>query len=229
MNYQKIYDNIVERAKTENREKNDIVYYEAHHIVPICLGGTGNVKQYKKHENIVLLTAREHFICHWILHELYPENKELTKAFYLMCAVENGKQERYRPSSRVIEYAKIKNREARKKQIGYWEGKNLSDETKEKLRISQLGKKHSEETRKKMSESSFTKGKKRDPKIIKKGLDTKLKNKVYEKIRKKIYDTETGIVYESVRSCIEMMDGGSRKVYKNLKIGVFKYLKQNYE
>jgi hypothetical protein len=65
----------------------------------------------------------------------------------------------------------------------------------------------------------------KDPKIIRKGLDTKLKNKVYEKICKKIYDTETGIVYESVRSCIEMIDGGSRKVYKNLKIGIFKYLK----
>lgn len=146
MNYQKIYDSIIERAKTENREKNDIVYYEAHHIIPICLGGTGNVKQYKKHENIVLLTAREHFICHWILHELYPENKELTKAFYLMCAVENGKQERYRPSSRIIEYAKIKNREARKKQIGYWKDKKMDPRIIEAARLHNLGKKQSEET-----------------------------------------------------------------------------------
>jgi hypothetical protein len=146
MNYQKIYDSIIERAKIENREKNDSVYYEAHHILPICLGGTGNVKQYKWHENLVLLTAREHFVCHWLLHELHPENKELTKAFCMMCILENSKQTRYRPSSRIIEYAKIKNREARKKQIGYWEGKNLSDETKQKLRISQLGKKQTEET-----------------------------------------------------------------------------------
>ena len=146
MNYQKIYDSIIERAKIENRQKNDSIYYEAHHIIPICLGGTGNVKQYKWHENIVLLTAREHFICHWILHELHPNSKELTKAFCMMCILENGKQTRYRPSSRIVEYAKIKNREARKNQIGYWKGKKMDRRVVEASRLHNLGKKQSEET-----------------------------------------------------------------------------------
>ena len=146
MNYQKIYDSIIESAKTKNREKSNFDYYEAHHIIPLCLGGTGNVKQYKHHENIVLLTAREHFLCHWLLHEIYPENKKLTLAFHLMCVVKNDTQIRYKPSSRIVEYAKIKNRDARKKQTGYWKGKKMDPRITEAARLHHLGKKQSEET-----------------------------------------------------------------------------------
>ena len=58
MDYQKIYNCLIERAITDNRKKCDIVYYEQHHIIPKCLGGTDNT------DNLVLLTAREHFIAH---------------------------------------------------------------------------------------------------------------------------------------------------------------------
>ena len=34
-------------------------YTENHHIIPKCLGGS-NLE-----ENLVNLTAREHFVCHW--------------------------------------------------------------------------------------------------------------------------------------------------------------------
>ena len=44
---------------------------EVHHIVPKCLGGSN------KKENLVELTAREHFICHRLLCEIYPKNKKL--------------------------------------------------------------------------------------------------------------------------------------------------------
>jgi hypothetical protein len=57
MDYRKIYDSIIDRAK--NRTLNE--YSEKHHIVPISLGGKNNK------ENLVNLTAREHFICHWLL------------------------------------------------------------------------------------------------------------------------------------------------------------------
>lgn len=62
MNYQRIYDQIIERAKCENRDKGGEIYYEAHHILPKCLGGEGHETQWKFHPNIVLLTAKEHFI-----------------------------------------------------------------------------------------------------------------------------------------------------------------------
>lgn len=59
--YNKWYYQIVNRAKSENRKKYEGVYYESHHILPKSLGGSN--KKY----NLVLLTAREHFVCHWLL------------------------------------------------------------------------------------------------------------------------------------------------------------------
>jgi len=114
MNHQKIYNQICLRAKNEFnsgiRIKKKItdpnfVYYEGHHITPHCIGGHG-ISTNWKHENIVPLTAREHFIVHWLLHLIYPENKSLMRAFHSMCKLRDNNQPRYTPSSRVIEYAK---------------------------------------------------------------------------------------------------------------------------
>jgi hypothetical protein len=63
MDYTRIYNQIVERAQTRKLEG----YVEKHHIVPKCIGGL-DVK-----ENIVELTAREHFLCHMLLCEIYPQ------------------------------------------------------------------------------------------------------------------------------------------------------------
>ncbi len=57
MDYKKIYESIINKSK--NRVLNG--YFEKHHIIPTSLGGK-NTK-----ENIAKLTAREHFICHWLL------------------------------------------------------------------------------------------------------------------------------------------------------------------
>jgi len=51
MNYQIIYDNIITRAITESRYKSTDQYFECHHIVPRCMGGSN------KKTNLVLLTA----------------------------------------------------------------------------------------------------------------------------------------------------------------------------
>jgi endogenous inhibitor of DNA gyrase (YacG/DUF329 family) len=104
MNYQRIYDQIIERARSENRKKGKGVYYEAHHIIPKCIGGEGNTREWKTHSNIVLLTGREHFLCHWILIRLYPNNRSLLYAFDLMCSISpSHKKNRIIPSSRVIQ------------------------------------------------------------------------------------------------------------------------------
>ena len=155
MDYQKIYNQIIERARSENRKKYKGEYYESHHIVPKCLGGDGTVKQWRSHPNIILLTARDHFLCHWLLHNLHPNNKELTMSFWSMCVLKNDKQKRHIPSSRIIEYSKAKMIKDKKEKIGYWKGKKLSDETKNKISISKRGVKiHSEENKKKLSERS---------------------------------------------------------------------------
>lgn len=108
MNYQRIYDQIVDRAKKEGRKKSQGVYYERHHIVPKCLGGSDS------RDNLVLLTAREHFICHRLLCRIYPESRKLAKAFSMMCQVKTNKQQRYTPSSRAVAEAKELDRRSRK-------------------------------------------------------------------------------------------------------------------
>jgi hypothetical protein len=74
MNYQKIYDQIIKQAKTRKLDG----YKEKHHIIPKCIGGLDTK------ENLVELTAREHFICHRLLCKIYPDNLKLKYALDLM-------------------------------------------------------------------------------------------------------------------------------------------------
>ena len=118
MNYQLIYDNIINKAKCQSRAKlnktdPDYVYYEAHHIVPKSLGGTGRCNQWQWHPNIVLLTAKEHFICHLILAHLYPNNNSIVSAVWMMCnsSYTTSGQYRYKPSAKTYERVRLmKNR-----------------------------------------------------------------------------------------------------------------------
>ena len=101
MNYQKIYDQIIDRARKEQRAKKQGTYYEIHHILPRCMGGSN------KKENLILLTAREHFLAHWMLVRIYPEGDKLSFAFWAMCNQKNkGQEERYLPSSRTYREAR---------------------------------------------------------------------------------------------------------------------------
>jgi hypothetical protein len=95
MNYKKIYNQIIDRAKNRTLDG----YGEKHHIVPKCMNGTNHP------DNLVKLTAREHFLAHWLLHEMYPNNADLRYAFWSMCR-NSDNQKRYVPSSRIYGYAK---------------------------------------------------------------------------------------------------------------------------
>jgi hypothetical protein len=75
MNYKKIYDSIIDRAK--NRQITG--YVERHHIIPRCMGGDDTAV------NLVNLTAREHFIAHLLLVRIYPGNYKLIYAVNMMC------------------------------------------------------------------------------------------------------------------------------------------------
>jgi hypothetical protein len=94
MNYQKIYSSIIFRRKQEHPSG----YFETHHIVPRSLGGSDSA------DNLVRLTAREHFICHLLLvkiHEDAPAYYKMVKAFFMM-HTESPNQTRY-VSSRKYE------------------------------------------------------------------------------------------------------------------------------
>jgi hypothetical protein len=76
MNYQKVYNAIINKAVSENRDKKH-GYFEKHHILPKSLGGSN------KKSNLVLLTAKEHFLAHRLLVEMYPNRSyEWQKMIY---------------------------------------------------------------------------------------------------------------------------------------------------
>lgn len=83
MNYQEHYDRLVSRAKERKLD----CYTESHHIVPKCMGGTDDK------DNLILLTAREHFIAHLLLMKIHPESYGLIYALNMMC-VSNVAQHR---------------------------------------------------------------------------------------------------------------------------------------
>jgi hypothetical protein len=74
--YTRIYYNIIERAKT--RPVFD--YTEKHHIIPRSLGGDNSA------DNLIRLTAREHFVCHLLLTRMTQgqyKRKMISAVFYL--------------------------------------------------------------------------------------------------------------------------------------------------
>lgn len=96
MNYTKIYNQIIENRLTHPYDG----YTENHHIIPVSLGGSNSKV------NLVKLSGREHFICHWLLVRMYKGNKnsyfKMLKAFNMMCNAITHKQERYRACSRIF-------------------------------------------------------------------------------------------------------------------------------
>jgi len=74
MDYTRIYSQIIERAKNRKLEG----YIEKHHVIPKCIGGCN------EKENLIELTAKEHFLCHKLLCEIYPQEHKLLYALWLM-------------------------------------------------------------------------------------------------------------------------------------------------
>ena len=108
MNYKKNYYDYIEYLK--NLGKRNLEYSENHHIIPRCLGGTNDK------DNLIELTAREHFLAHYLLMKIYPDNYKLADAFRMMGVVNKKEQKRYF-NSRLYESQKKKFAEARSKKV----------------------------------------------------------------------------------------------------------------
>lgn len=105
MNYKRIYDEIIELAKLRGLYKNKLNYYtEKHHIIPRCLDGN-NTK-----DNLVLLTGREHYLCHWLLWKIHKTDNSLLLAYHKMVYQKRSYQERnFKISSKQYELLKNAN------------------------------------------------------------------------------------------------------------------------
>jgi hypothetical protein len=99
--YTRWYNQIIEQAKVRASTNDNNT--ETHHVVPKSLGGS-NVK-----DNLVVLTAREHFVCHWLLTKMVVETKQkyqMWNAFSCMLYRELPGKQRYKVSSRIFESIK---------------------------------------------------------------------------------------------------------------------------
>lgn len=164
------YDSIINRA----RGRILTTYTERHHVVPKSLGGTNAA------DNLVKLTAREHYICHKLLIRMTEgaERQKMLWAMHMM--LHNARanvHDRYKPSARQYDLfrqefaASLKkprqitpeHRAAivaanRARKGGTWseETRAKTMATRAKLPNPMLGKKHSEESKRKMSENRKT-------------------------------------------------------------------------
>jgi hypothetical protein len=138
------YNSLINKAK----DRTITGYTEKHHIIPSSLGGTND------NDNIVKLTAREHFICHLLLTKMTTGNAryKMNFALHMLSNANNIGDGRYMPSSRLYEYAKKCFKESLTK---YWttEQRQLHGE---KTRPSSLGRKHKDETIQKMKNKEWT-------------------------------------------------------------------------
>jgi hypothetical protein len=85
--YFKTYKSIIRNVQSQNRNRIN-GYYEEHHIIPRSIGGSDF------DYNLVLLTPREHFICHRLLTKFQKHDKN-TRAMFcalnFMCITNTNK------------------------------------------------------------------------------------------------------------------------------------------
>lgn len=188
MDYSKIYNQLVERAK--NRILSG--YVEKHHVIPRCMGGLDVP------ENIVELTAREHYLCHRLLTRMYPKNKKLVYAFWAMTNQASSRQLRDYYSSRAYSEAKEMFSAAHSNRV-------ISDETRQKLSAARKGKKSpksaefvekllegGQNTRFKKGQTSLRKGQKLSAETIEKRTNSRKGYKTSDETKQKISATSKG-------------------------------------
>lgn len=134
MNYKKSYDALMNKATERGSFEG---YGEIHHIIPRSLGG----KDLK--ENLVKLTAKEHFIAHRLLAKIYP-NSGLVYAIYMMANFKRTEK----ITSRLYEFLKkdycriLESQEEKDKRSNPGEkngmfGKTHNEEARQRIREAQ--------------------------------------------------------------------------------------------
>lgn len=183
--YTTIYYKIINKARTQTRVKNSDHYFESHHIIPKSLGGV-NTK-----DNKVLLTFKEHYICHRLLVKMLSDINHINKmkyALYVLCK-SNDLQIRnmsYHQKMICLEH----NRQASKNRNHKPNlGNKHSEMTKELLRQKSTGRKLSTDAKQKISQNNKLTNKSRGDKnrlaLSGKVKSDEHKKKISESIKKK--------------------------------------------
>ena len=166
MDYIKHYNNLMSTRLLLKPERHKMrkngEYFEGHHIIPKSKGGAGISSRGLNNDNIVYLTAREHFLAHWLLWRIHRDRSSAL-AFHKMLSC-NKNQDRVM-SSRAYSEARLAFSETNKgNQYGRLsKGKKMSEERKAEVSKFMKGRwsgennpffgmKHTDETKKILSE-----------------------------------------------------------------------------
>jgi hypothetical protein len=98
MDYQKIYNSLIERA----RSRKLLSYTERHHVLPRCQGGSDEA------ENLVDLTPEEHYVAHQLLVKLNPGHEGLLYAAQMMGTSRPGSRQYGWIKRQMSEYLKAR-------------------------------------------------------------------------------------------------------------------------
>ena len=90
MDYMKNYRALCSGRQSLGRHRSDSTYYESHHITPKSLGGSDDSF------NLVLLTAKEHYIAHLLLFMHYKQvgGEALRKMAFALVGMTSGLKKR---------------------------------------------------------------------------------------------------------------------------------------
>lgn len=128
MDYRKAHDAIIARALSRNSVDG---YTEKHHIIPRSMGGSNNKS------NLVILTAKEHYIVHWLLFKIH-KNKEMAFAWNRMT---HGKSSVKRYISHTFTHARKTHAEY---VSAFLKGKKLTEQHRAALSAAKSGKTYAE-------------------------------------------------------------------------------------
>lgn len=121
MDYKKHYDALVSRAK----DRTLVGYSERHHIIPKCMGGSNDP------ENLVRLTAEEHFVAHKLLVMMYPGNNKLVFAAWGMTNLRKSSNQVHRAGNKLYGWLRQEHQRASSESQ---KGRKATEEIRAKMR-----------------------------------------------------------------------------------------------
>lgn len=146
MNYERHYNLLMLKAQAREELEG---YFEVHHIMPRCLGGSDD------QSNLVSLTPEEHYLAHQLLAKMHSSNPKLLYAAIMMTGGVQRSNKMYGWLRRRLSEANKGNSHAlgnkmTEEQIDKWRktralnSKPYSEETIAKMRKAKVGKPLSE-------------------------------------------------------------------------------------
>lgn len=140
MNYGECYKKLVETRQVIKRKRGDGNYYDSHHIVPRCLGGSD------AEGNRILFTHKEHFIAHLLLTKMYEgeAKKKMYYALWRMSSLSKDPGKKRKLTASQYETCRLALSEAAT-------NRKHTDEAKRKMSLAKIGTKKSTEDKAKQS------------------------------------------------------------------------------